>query len=47
MWALRHSLSADDAAYVALTEKLSATSLLTTDERLAAAPGAQCAVDVL
>lgn len=47
MWALRHSLSAYDATYVALAEALSATSLLTTDARLAAAPGVQCVVDVL
>jgi predicted nucleic acid-binding protein len=47
MWALRHNLSAYDATYVALTEMLSATSLLTTDARLAAAPGLQCVVDVL
>jgi predicted nucleic acid-binding protein len=47
IWALRHNLSAYDATYVALTERLSATSLLTTDARLAAAPGLQCAVDVL
>lgn len=47
MWALRHNLSAYDATYVALAEMLSATSLLTTDARLAAAPGIQCVVDVL
>lgn len=47
MWALRHNLSAYDATYVALTEVLSATSLLTTDSRLAAAPDIQCVVDVL
>lgn len=47
MWALRHNLSAYDATYVALTEMLSATSLLTMDARLAAAPGIQCVVDVL
>ena len=47
MWGLRHSLSAYDATYVALTEMLAATSLLTTDARLAAAPGIQCVVDVL
>jgi predicted nucleic acid-binding protein len=46
-WALRHSLSAYDATYVALAEALSATSLLTTDARLAAAPGIQCVVDVV
>lgn len=47
MWALRHNLSAYDATYVALAEMLSATSLLTTDSRLAAAPDIQCVVDVL
>lgn len=47
MWALRHNLSAYDATYVALTEMLSATSLLTTDSKLAAAPGIQCVVEVL
>ena len=47
MWALRHSLSAYDATYVALAEALSATSLLTTDARLAVAPGIQCGVDVV
>ena len=40
-------LTAYDATYVALAEMLSATSLLTTDARLAAAPGIQCPVDVL
>jgi predicted nucleic acid-binding protein len=34
IWRLRHNLSAYDAAYVALTEKLSAT-LITRDARLA------------
>ena len=47
MWALRHDLSAYDATYVALTEMLSATSLLTTDSKLAAAPGVGCAIEVL
>ncbi len=47
MWALRHNLSAYDATYVALTEMVHATSLLTTDARLAAAPGIRCVVDVL
>jgi predicted nucleic acid-binding protein len=47
MWALRHNLSAYDATYVALTEMLSATSLLTTDSKLAAAPGIHCVVEVL
>ena len=47
MWALRHNLSAYDATYVALTEMTAATSLLTTDARLANAPGLRCAVQVL
>ena len=47
MWALRHNLSAYDATYVALAEMLGATALLTTDARLAAAPGLRCAVEVL
>ena len=38
MWALRANLTAYDAAYVALAEALGAT-LLTRNERLAAAPG--------
>ena len=40
MWALRHNLSAYDATCVALTEMTAATSLLTTDARLAF--GARC-----
>ena len=36
IWRLRHNLSAYDAAYVALTQKLGAT-LLTRDARLASA----------
>lgn len=47
MWELRHNLSAYDAAYVVLAEALAATSLLTTDAKLAAAPGVQCAVEVV
>lgn len=47
MWPLRHNLSAYDATYVALTEMLSATSLLTADARLAAVAGVQCVVDVV
>lgn len=47
MWALRHNLSAYDATYVALTEMTRATSLLTTDVRLAHAPGITCTVEVL
>ncbi len=47
MWELRRNLSAYDATYVALTEMTSATSLLTTDARLANAPGVRCTVQVL
>ncbi len=47
MWALRHNLSAYDATYVALAEMTSASALLTTDARLANAPGVQCRVEVL
>ncbi len=47
MWALRHNLSAYDATYLALTEMTGATSLLTTDARLAKAPGIRCAVHML
>ncbi|MGF1667466.1 MAG: type II toxin-antitoxin system VapC family toxin [Acidimicrobiia bacterium] len=47
MWELRHNLSAYDATYVALAEMTAATSLLTTDIRLAHAPGVTCTVEVL
>lgn len=47
MWMLRHNLSAYDATYVALAEMLSASALLTTDERLAQAPGIQCPVELV
>jgi len=47
MWALRHNLSAYDATYVALAEMSGATALLTTDRRLADAPGIRCHVDVV
>lgn len=47
MWALRHNLSAYDATYVALAEAISATALLTTDVRLAHAPGPQCPIEML
>ena len=45
MWALRHNLSACDAAYVALTERRHA--LLTTDARLANTPGLECHIEML
>ena len=47
MWALRHNLSAHDATYVALTEMTGASALLTTDIRLANAPGINCPIEVL
>ena len=47
MWALRHNLSAYDATYVAFTEMTDATSLLTTDARVASAPGIRCVVQLL
>jgi predicted nucleic acid-binding protein len=47
MWSLRHNLSGYDATYVALTEAVGASSLLTTDARLAAAPGIRCLVEVV
>jgi len=47
MWQLRHNVSAYDATYVALAEAVGATALLTTDEKLAAAPGVTCPVVLL
>lgn len=47
MWALRHNLSAYDATYVALAEMTGATALLTTDARLARAPGSECRIELL
>ena len=47
MWALRHNLSAYDATYVALAEMTGAKALLTTDVRLAGAPGIRCPVEVI
>jgi predicted nucleic acid-binding protein len=46
IWALKQSLSAYDAAYVALAEVLNAP-LLTLDARLAAAPGHQADVHLI
>ena len=45
-WRLRDNLSLYDAAYVTLAELLGC-ALVTTDRRLAAAPGIGCRVDVL
>lgn len=47
IWELRHNLSAYDATYVALTETIGATSLLTIDARLANAPGINCRIELL
>jgi predicted nucleic acid-binding protein len=46
VWELRASVSAYDAAYVALAETLDC-SLLTADARLSRAPGIRCAVTVV
>jgi predicted nucleic acid-binding protein len=45
IWRLRQNLSAYDAAYVALAERLQAP-LITRDKRIAAAPGHTAAVEV-
>lgn len=47
MWELRENLTAYDATYVALAEAVGATALLTTDARLAGAPGLRCTVRVV
>ena len=45
-WELRRNLTVYDAAYVALAEDLDAT-LLTSDRRIADAPGKRCPVELL
>lgn len=47
MWQLRENLTAYDATYVALAEAVGASALLTTDARLAGAPGLRCTVRVV
>lgn len=47
MWELRHNLSGYDATYVALAEAIDASVLITTDVRLANAPGTRCLIRVL
>ena len=46
IWALRNNLSAYDAAYVALAEAPNAP-LLTSDRRLASAPGHHAAIELI
>jgi predicted nucleic acid-binding protein len=46
MWTLRANLTAYDAAYVALAEGLRAT-LVTRDDRLAAAPGHRATIELI
>ena len=45
LWQLRHNLSAYDAAYVALAEKLGAT-LISRDSRLISAPGHSAQIEL-
>ena len=45
IWELRHNLSAYDAAYVTLAEKLRAP-LLTRDGRLASTPGHEASIEL-
>ena len=45
IWSMRHSVSAYDAAYVALASALDAP-LVTTDRELANLPGLPCTVEV-
>lgn len=46
VWELRHNVSAYDAAYVALAERLGA-ALITCDTRLANASGPRCPFDLI
>lgn len=46
VWELRGSIRSWDGFYVALAEALEAT-LITSDARLAAAPGPRCAMDIV
>lgn len=46
MWELRDNLTPYDAAYVALAE-LTGAVLVTGDERIKAAPGARCDIQVI
>jgi predicted nucleic acid-binding protein len=46
MWELRDNLTPCDAAYVALAE-LTGTILVTGDERMTAAPGVHCNIQII
>lgn len=46
IWELRDNLTVYDAWYAALAERL-ATPLVTTDTRLAEAPGVNCTLDIV
>jgi predicted nucleic acid-binding protein len=46
IWELRHNVSAYDAAYIALAERLDC-DLITADRRLSGAPGPGCTIEVL
>lgn len=46
MWELRHNITAYDAAYIALAERLDAM-LISCDVRLAAASGPTCIFDLI
>ena len=46
MWELRSNLTPYDAAYVALAE-LTGTVLVTGDERVSAAPGVRCEIQII
>jgi predicted nucleic acid-binding protein len=45
-WALRHNVTAYDAAYIALAEAMD-VPLVTADARLAGAPGIACEVELV
>ncbi len=46
IWELRHNVSAYEAAYVALAEALGC-HLVTADQRLAAAAGPRCTIEIV
>jgi predicted nucleic acid-binding protein len=46
IWELCHNVSGYDATYIALAEALG-VALVTTDQKLAGAPGLRCRVEVV